>query len=437
MRGRLNYYIAILFQSVQLSYSNLKLDKFRTVLSLSGVSVGLFIVVVVLSLLNSMELTLYDEISKHQGDDFYIQKMPLFSSQEQIEEFKWWEYIRREEVTFEEFEYLRDRIKMASSFSFVAQTGNKISKRELSTLSRAAEFNTQPEANANIVGVDGDWESSIIFELKEGRRLTTSEISRGANVAIIGHSLAERLFGEISPLGTELNVGNSKVVIIGVALRQGESLASMVPIDNSLIIPLHSFQRDFSLKSSANYISVGGMSEGEGNISNDALKELLRRELRAFRALQRDENDNFSINELSSILIQLDIVMELFGRMWWIIAAISLLIGGFGVANIMFVTVKERRSEIGLLRAVGAKESDIMVQFLVETLILTLFGAVAGVIMAFLLIKILSVAANNLTLSLSTIGVVSILATILALLSGFIPAIIASKESPIEAIRRG
>ena len=270
------------------------------------------------------------------------------------------------------------------------------------------------------------------MEMAQGRYFTPDETSRGTSVAILGHSLAQELFGdEVTPIGEKIKVGPTVATVIGVIQKQGESMVSLGDVDNTAYVPLNFGRYMVNPRSADNSIYV---RPAPGVAQDDLIGEL-RLLMRSHRRLSPGEKNNFSINGMTLLQDSVQQVFSMISVVGWIIAAFSLLIGGFGIANIMFVSVKERTNIIGIQKALGAKKHVILVQFLVEAVVLAIAGGIVGILLVLLVVLLLP-AADGFTFSLSMANVLKgvAIASVIGVLSGILPAWKGASLNPVDAI---
>jgi len=286
--------------------------------------------------------------------------------------------------------------------------------------------------NAYITAVSQDYDKIKSFELKEGRYFTESESNGGRPICIIGAEIAENLFPFKSPLDEEIIAKGRKVKIIGVFKKEGESIIG-ASMDNQVLIPVNYARNVVDVSSERAQPSI--MVKGRPHVSNPELIDELKGIMRSVRKLRPREEDDFALNQSSLISAGLDGIFNILGKAGWIIGGFSILVGGFGIANIMFVSVKERTNIIGIQKSLGAKSYFILLQFLVESVVLCLIGGGIGLAIIFGGTLLVGAFDINIDLTLENIILGLSVSAIIGIISGFLPAMAASQMDPVEAIR--
>jgi putative ABC transport system permease protein len=326
-------------------------------------------------------------------------------------------------VTYTEYEYLKSALPDAQEFCFQIFLNSETVKYEDKTVS-----------NVNVVPVSYEFIDIQGLEFSEGRFYNESESNSGAAVAVIGSDLAQNLFGDFDPIGKQMRLYGQRFTVIGVLKKQGNGMFGND--DSSAFIPVNYIRKKFG--DNNDFMTPVIVIKPKKGIDMEAFKADLSQKLRTFRGVKTGEIDNFFINVFSGFTEMLDGIISSMNIGGWIIAGFSLLVGGFGVANIMFVSVKERTNLIGIQKSLGAKNRFILFQFLFEAVILCLIGGIIGIILVWLIAMGLTKLLDfEFVLSFSNIMLGSGLAIIIGLIAGILPAISASKLDPIEAIRSG
>lgn len=370
----------------------MKTDRLRTLLSLSGVAVGIFSIAAALTLVDSLKRTLQEGFAAYGSDILYVEREPLEPDLNEDGIFRWWEYASRPPVTLREYRFL--------------------TAQESEIFSNSAFISYGP----NTVGVEGDWHLLTQQALAAGRGFTAEELAEGKPVAMVGAE-AEAACGD------RIWLDGARFEVIGIFEKAGLMTVCPVDIDHARLVPCRA-QRGPILRGS---ILLSG-----------ADPEQIRSLMRIYRRLTPLQKDDFSLNRISYLLDEMSEVFTLAARLGWVIGFFSLLAGGIGIANMLYVSVEERRREIGICRAIGARRITIERVFLKESLLLSLLGAVGGLALLSLLIGLLRLMPSvslPLTLSIKTVLTGAGISMTLGILFGVAPAHMAANLSPIEAMR--
>ncbi len=406
--------VRLIKESFIFAYSSVIVNKLRTFLTLLGITIGIFAIISVFTIVDSLEANVRQSISTLGNDVIYIQKWPWgFEA-----EYPWWEYMKRPEPKINEFKEVKHRSKLADAVCFFAQT-NKTVK----------QGNNYAE-NTPILLVSGEYYSIKPFEIENGRFFTTSESEFGKNSCVIGYELANKLFDNQNPLGKEVKLMGFRLQIVGIAKKAGKGPFGEGSIDEQIIIPMNFGRRIFDL----NNINPAIWVKARNNIKASDLQDELKLIMRSVRRIKPLEKDNFALNQSSVITKVFDGFFAALNFAGWIIGGFSILVGGFGIANIMYVSVKERTNIIGIQKAVGAKNYIILVQFLFESVILSLAGGALGLLLVFVGTLIASNNDFTISLTMSNISLGLIVSGAIGIISGFAPAWSASRLNPVEAI---
>ncbi len=409
--------LSILWNSFRMALQELKVNKLRTFLSLFGITIGIFCIIGVLATVDSLERKVQNDIKTLGSNTIYIDKWNYGGGPD----YPWWKYMKRPNVKIEELDALKQKSELAAYAAFF--------------VSRNVNYSYLDNIlnNTSIYGVTGEFNNIQTIDIETGRYLIESDFLRGSAVGVIGFKVAEELYGKAEKaVGKEISFGGRKVYVVGVIKKQGQSFIGGFNYDDCMIVPYRYFASIYSPETSSPNIIV----QGKPKIASSALQDELNGVMRQLRKLSPTQEDNFTCNDVAMFSEQ---VNGFFGQVTaggWAIAGLSLIVGAFGVANIMFVTVRERTSQIGLKKAIGAKRSTILTEFLLESAFLCVLGGLIGLTLVWLLSLVLSsvlpfpiyIAPNIVILGLSIcIG--------LGVLAGIIPASIAAKLDPVVAIR--
>ncbi|MFA5713439.1 MAG: ABC transporter permease [Bacteroidales bacterium] len=415
---RVNNSLKLVGESVAFALYSLKEDKFRTLLSLLGVTIGIFSIVAVFTIVDALKRNVETGLHKFGGSTIYIQPFP-FAPELEGGEYKWWEYAKRPNVTHREFTFIKNNSKLAKEIAFASFSGMDVG------------YGRGNFEDGAIIGHTHQWEKLINAPLSKGRYFTPQESNSQLPIAIIGDLIAKELFPNEEAIGKEIKIGGKRVKVIAQLKEAGESIVNIVDIDNAVWLPLPFAATLFDTNGSNTLLSLNSK---EGVDREEFLLEI-RELMRSTRRLKIEQPNNFAINEMSFLL---DATKELFDHLavaGWIIAGFSILIGGVGIANIMFVSVKERSHQIGIQKALGARRKTILTQYLVEAAALSLSGGVAGIIIVIILgLSIGKSEAFPIEITFSNIVWGVAIAVVVGVVSGLAPALSATRLTPVEAI---
>lgn len=410
--------LKLIRESYLFAFQAIMVNKLRTILSLSGITIGIFSVISVLSVFDSLEKSIRDSLSELGSNILFVQKWPWGTMGG---EYPWWKYLNRPEATLEELQEIQRRAATAEAATFTFGT------------SRTVKFMNNSYENVQINAVSHDYEKVMPINIKEGRYFTRTESLAGRNVAIIGSKIASTLFPSSDPIGQDIKVFGGKVVVIGVLVSQGEGTFGN-STDEQIFMPVNFVRNFVNIRNIGTTIMIKGLPE----LSGQQIKDELTGIMRSLRKLKPGEEDNFALNEVSAINQNLQAFFGGLALIGWIIGGFSLLVGGFGIANIMFVSVRERTNIIGIQKAIGAKRYFILLEFLFEAVFLSLLGGIIGLFLIFIGTILLKDAMPfPLLLSQNNIVLGLVISTVIGLGSGIIPAWKASRLDPVEAIRFG
>ncbi len=409
--------LSILWNSFRMALQELKVNKLRTFLSLFGITIGIFCIIGVLATVDSLKKKVQNDIKSFGNNTIYIDKWEYSGGSE----YPWWKYYKRPAPKYEEMKFLKEKSQLSSNIClFVSATAN-------------VNYEETILNNVNIYGITEEFNNIQSIEIAYGRYLNESEFIRGTPTVVIGYKNAENLFGNAErAVDKEVTFNGKRVVIVGVIQKQGQSMVGGFDYDLCLLTTYRFFASVYIPKNSNPFIMV----QAKENVSTVALVDELRGEMRQYRRIGPNQEENFSLNDVNLFGEQVNGFFASVNLGGWAIAGLSLIVGAFGVANIMFVTVRERTSQIGLKKAIGAKSRTILTEFLLESAFLCVLGGLMGLLLVWILTKIMGtmmpfpifIAPNIIFLAMS-------ICIILGILSGIIPAAIAARMDPVVAIR--
>jgi len=411
--------LKIIGESARLALGQLSGNRLRSFLSLLGITIGIFCIISVFSGVDSLEDNVRGSFDKLGNDIIFVEK---FSWSDSFE--KWWKYIRRPNPSFEDYLAVKEKVKSANKVSFSIAVG-------FTTL----KYKSNSAQNVIILGTTSEYIDMISAEIDQGRNLTIREFKTGANKVVIGYKVANALFGSLDPLGKTIKLKGRKYLVTGVIAKAGDDIINVADFDDAVLVSAQSAKSMINFKSRYVLKSTINIKAAEGSTLED-LKDEVTGVIRASHHLRPREEDDFSLNEMSMLTSILDGVFLILNVVGFIIGVFAIIVGMFSVANIMFVSVKERTPLIGVKKALGAKHYVILLEFLIESVVLCILGGLLGLGLVYLVTLLLSSAAGfPIFLSWNNILIGVGLSLFVGILSGIIPAYMASKMDPVEAIR--
>lgn len=413
-------YLRLLTESFNFAVSALRTNKLRTFLSLLGVTIGIFSIIAVLAAVDSLQREIKGSLSSLDNSTIILMRYNFGPS-----DIPRWKRDQFPDVSYDEFQYLERNLAGVEAIDYALNVGRETIKFEEKTVS-------QVEVGA----VTNNYYDIEALKLAEGRFFNESESVSGTHVIILGHEIAQNLFGESEALGKQIRMYGQRFTVIGLLEKEGSGLFGGSK-DTSVFLPVNVIRRIFgdNNKSAVSQINIKPV---EG-VDNAEFIAVLTQKLRNYRALKPDEINNFFVNQLQGFADLIDNITGQLNLMGLVISGFSLLVGGFGIANIMFVSVKERTNLIGIQKSLGAKNRFILFQFLFEAVILAVIGGLIGLFLVWLVSLLASQFTGDFEFVLSpwNMFIGTMVSAIIGLISGIIPAIAASKLDPVEAIRTG
>jgi len=410
-------FFRLLIEGVVFAYNSVIVNKLRTFLSLFGITIGIFSIISVFTVLDWMEKSIHDQISSMGENVLYVHKWPWGLNMN----LNWWDIMKWPNVSKDDYQAILNKSTKTEYASFVLRQGEQF------------KYEKNNASDVIIWATTTDFENIRTFEIADGRYFTSEEIVAGKNSVVIGSELANRLFEKKEPVGKDVTITGRKATVIGVFTKEGKGGITDNGMDDMAVIPFN-FGKNF-INQKNRFSDATLMIKAKDGVKIEDLSDETTMILRASRRLKPDQITNFSVNRASLISQSFDGVFKGINIGGWLIGGFAILVGGFGIANIMFVSVRERTNQIGIQKALGAKRYFILLQFLVESVILSLLGGLCGI----LLILIGTFFINyfydlHMYLTLANIMLALFISGIIGIVAGYAPAYAAARMNPVDAI---
>lgn len=412
-------FIRLIYESFSFAWHSLKVNKLRTLLSLLGITIGIFAIISVFTVIDSLERYIRNSLNSLGSNMVYIQKWP-WTPPEGETEYPWWKYMNRPVPDQAEADELLRRSRLTENaafffgFTMTVQSGNDNME------------------NAQILASSHPLLDVWSLRVSQGRYFTVQEMHSATPLAIIGSEIAERLFRDQNPQGRYLKIMGHQFQIIGVYERSGQDMFG-TSMDKRVHIPVNYSMNmlDVRNRDRGQVICV----RGRPGVSEDEFAAELQSVMRAIRRQKPLDENNFALNQVNLISNQFDAFFKVFNLAGWVIGGFSILVGGFGIANIMFVSVKERTRIIGIQKSLGAKRFFILMEYIFEAVVLSLTGGVIGLMLIFAGTLIFSyVSGMTILLTVGNIVMGLLISTVIGFLAGLLPARTAARMDPVAAI---
>jgi putative ABC transport system permease protein len=411
-------FFSIILSSFKMAVAEFRSNKLRTFLSLFGVTIGIFCIISVLSTVNSLEQAIQNDIKSLGSNTVYVDKWEYSGG----ENYPWWKYVNRPEPKSSEVEIIRQKVPAARNVVFQVQTNDVV------------EYGNSLINNVTYYGITEEFFAIQPVEVSLGRNLQERDFEHATNSIVVGNTIATELFGKAeNAVGKQVKLKGDKIAnVVGVIKKQGKSIVEMWNFDDCIMMS----GKVLTQMVPERYAQPKIIVQGKEDVPMQLLLDELMGAMRSLRKLKPSQDNNFSLNDIDSFSKFISDLSSNVNVGGWAIAALSLIVGMFGVANIMFVTVRERTPQIGLKKALGAKRSTILAEFLLESAFLCILGGLIGLLLVFILTKIVSIGIGfplfiSLDIMLLAIGI----CIIVGVLAGIIPASIAARMDPVVAIR--
>lgn len=411
-------FIRLLKEGFYFAINSVIVNKLRTFLSLFGITIGIFSIISVFTALDWMEKSIRDSISTLGDNVIYVQKWPWTFD---FKNLAWWDIQKWPAVSLNDYHSVLNKSTKTEAACFTASQPKQV------------KYKKNVATDAGIAAGTIEFKDVRAFEIEKGRYFSPFECSSGKNVAILGNVLAEKLFEKADPIGKEISIAGFKTTVIGVTKKEGKGALGGSELDELTLVPVNFAKAFINLRN--RFIGTQIMIKAKPGVPVQELTEEVRMILRAARRIKPGVQDNFSVNQATLLTQGFEAVFAGINIGGWLIGGFSILVGGFGIANIMFVSVRERTNIIGIQKALGAKRFFILQQFLVESFMLSVLGGILGIIMVFIGTLIVNYTYDlNMYLTLGNILLAIFISGLIGIVAGYAPAYAAARMNPVDAI---
>ena len=413
-------YLRVLKESLAFAINALRNNKLRTLLSLLGVTIGIFSIIGVLAAVDSLKQEIKGSLASLDNNTIIIMRFSFAPT-----DIPQWKREQFPDVSYDEYQYIKRNVPDVEAASFSLNVG-----------AESIKYGDKLVTGVNIIPVTDGYYNIEALQLTEGRFFNESESNSGSNVLVLGQEIAESLFGGLDPIGKQVRLYGQRFSVIGVLEKEGSSMFGPSK-DGMVILPVNVVRRIYGSNNKSAFPQIV-VKPAEG-VDIPEFNAVLEQRLRQLRGLKPNDVSNFFINQLSGFTDLIDNITGTMSTIGGFIGLFSLLVGGFGIANIMFVSVKERTNLIGIQKALGAKNRFILLQFLFESVILATIGGLIGLGLVWIIAQVMSQFTGDFQFVLSATNIFYGLSSsiVIGLFAGIVPAFMASRLDPVEAIRTG
>lgn len=383
----------------------------RSILATLGIVIGIMAVTILQTAIEGINRAFEKSIASVGADVLYVQKFEWFGRED-------WDFYRnRKDITMKQYNYLAENLQTAESICPSSGSMANITYGEYSS------------ENVMILGTTEEYQHTLDVNIDDGRFFTKRESDGGWPVCIIGMDVKDAFFSNVNPIGKTIKVNGYNMKVIGVNEKMG-SMLGLFSLDNRIIMPLNKFFKMFGarrqLTINVKALSVDGLED-----TKEEVKAIMMRA----RRVPLGGKPDFGINQQEAFRQTYEQLTGLIKAIGTAITLLSLIVGSIGIANIMFVSVKERTKEIGVRKAIGAKRSTILVQFLLEAVSICLLGGLIGLSIAFPISLVINAFLLPTAMPVWVVVLALVISGIAGIISGFFPAFQASKLNPVDALR--
>ncbi|HWQ81487.1 MAG TPA: ABC transporter permease [Ignavibacteria bacterium] len=406
----MNFFLEIK-ENIVISYKAIIAHKMRSFLATLGIVIGITAVTLMQTAIEGINRAFESSIASVGADVLYVQKFEWFGSQD----FEF--YRNRKDLTMQHYEYLKRNSQTAESMC--PSVGS----------AKTVKYGSLDLEGVFIIGTTDEYQKTLGVNMEDGRFFTAKESEGGNPVCLIGTDVKNAFFENVNPIGKDIKIGSYSFRIIGVMEKQG-SMLGLFSLDNRVIIPIHRF---FKLYGTRRSLSINVKA---GDVKNlEETKEEITSIMRKTRKVPPGKQNDFGVNQQSAFRDTYDQLTSLIKIIGLLITSLSLIVGSVGIANIMFVSVKERTKEIGIRKAIGAKRRTILMQFLVESVVICLLGGIVGLGIAFPISLLIDAFVLPTAMPLWVVVLGIFISLMFGVLSGFFPAYNAAKMDPVDSLR--
>ncbi len=402
---------------ISIAFSTLRANKLRASLTLAGIIIGVFSIIAIMTLLNALQAGIEGGLSELGSNTYQIQKFPAIMVGGPGSGRK---YRNRPDITYEQGVRLMDKATMYKYISIEDYIGSKVFKfRNLTT-----------NPNNTIGGVMPSYLECNNRAIQVGRFISDADISNNSKVCVLGMDVVDKLFPGVNPVGQYILLDNHEFMVIGIFEKKGEAFGQSN--DNYALIPITTMQQIYGKNNRSVNIAIQAPSKDQFNESVENIVSVMR----TIRKDKPGEPDSFEIYSNDSLIGEVNNFTKYFKYGAGFISFIALLAAGIGIMNIMLVSVTERTKEIGIRKAIGAKNASILTQFLIEAIILCQLGGIVGIVMGIMTGNILGMYLSSpVVIPYDWVIIGLVVCSIVGIVFGVYPAYKAAKLDPIDALR--